>query len=275
MIGRRSNIGLCMLCALAVSAFAAQGASAAFSGTTGSQCKIVPQPGTATTVGYSDAHCKNAVENDDQHLEKVKYEHVGWAGTGNTELQGSNEKTPGEGNENTVLKATIAGFATTLQATGVEGTNSPTMMNNLSGEEHQATGEGKIKYTGVTVTNPAGCSVAGGTVTTFQLKATTAGQGMALKFEPAEGTTFAEFEITGATCPEGVKGVKKVVGSVVSSSIEGATTKFDHENTTGQGTLRIGSAVGPKAGISGLLTLKTRANSSEEYLPLAATTTAP
>jgi hypothetical protein len=50
MNGRRAILDLCMLCALLVSAFAAQSASAA--GTTGFTCKA-----GAAEAGFSDAHC--------------------------------------------------------------------------------------------------------------------------------------------------------------------------------------------------------------------------
>jgi hypothetical protein len=272
MIGRKSIIGLCMLCALAISALAAQSASAVLTGTTGFTCKQVKG---GETSEFGKGHCKKA---DTQHS-TGGWNHVAIANDVTTELRGSNEKTPGEGKEPTVLKTTVAGTEIILTATGVEGVNNPRMHNHFQGEEHQATGEGKIRFTSVTVTNPAGCTVReaeGGTVgqvTTNQLKASTAGVGDAVKFEPNEGTSFASFFIEGGACPAIVKGKKEVFGSVISTSIDGATINYTHSNTTEQGTLRYGAATGPKAGISGLLTLEVRANDKEEYTPLSVTTT--
>jgi len=272
MIGRRSSIALCMLqCALAVSAIAAANAWAAPGGTTGFTCISVAQ-GAETTKGFKDEHCKEPVGNGTSGGTQVKFEHLAWAGEGNTELQATNEKTPGQGSEVFTLKSTIGGMDLIIDATGVELVNTPTMMNHLEGEEHEATGTAKIKLTGITVTSPLNCTIAE-PVTTTQLVANTGFHGMAVKFEPAAGTLIAEFTLEGAKCPEPFKGLKKVVGSILSTSIEGATVKFTHENTTEQGTLRIGSAAGPRAGINGLVTFKSRANNTEVYKPLAATTT--
>jgi len=267
-----------MLCALVFSAFAAQSASAALSGTTGFTCKLKAVEGGA---GFSKAHCKTA----DAVASGAKYEHVAIANGTTTELTGTNELTPGEGVKNSSLKTTVAGTAIELVATGVSGTG--TMSNSLVGEEHIASGATNtsattgITYTGVTVTAPGGgvCTaeessgVNPGMISTKPLKASTAGQGMGLKFEPASGTQFAEFFISGASCPAAVKGVQKVFGTVVTTSIDGATSNFTETQTTEQGTLRYGAATGPKAGLEGLLTLKTRANSTEAFTPLASTTT--
>ncbi len=272
---RRATIGLCMLCALAFSAFAAQSASAVFSGTTAFTCKEKPEPGGA---GFSKAHCKEA----DKVASGAKYEHVPIANDTTTDLRGSNAGTAGEEAVPTTLRSTNSGVELELKATTVSGTGS--MHNHLTGEEHIATGTGVITYSGVTVTKPAGkgCKVftdklpgkekgTEGVVDTRELKASTAGQGMGLKFEPAEGTVFASFIIEGCSVSAFNK-TYEVTGSVVSSSIDGATVNFTETQTTGQETLKLG---GQKAGIEGTLTLEATDTEipGDVYRPLSATTT--
>ncbi|HEX5610844.1 MAG TPA: hypothetical protein VFX45_12225 [Solirubrobacterales bacterium] len=259
MNGRRAIVGLCMLCALLVSAFAAQSASAV--GTTAYTCKE-----TGKGPGFSDAHCKTASEAG-------PFQHVAITLNQTTELSGSNETTGGT-KENTLLKATIAGSAFTL--TGKTTSGSGWMTNATEGEEMYAHGEGVITYTEVTASG--GCKVftdsgAGkgeeGVIHTETLKASTKGQGDALKFEPKEGTVFARFLLEGCT-NTGINGTYTVTGSVKTSSITGATSNFTHANTTEQNTLKLNGTI--KAGIEGILTLKSRLNSSEAYTALAATT---
>ncbi|HEX5610847.1 MAG TPA: hypothetical protein VFX45_12240 [Solirubrobacterales bacterium] len=267
MNGRRAVVGLCMLCALLVSALAAQGASAA--GTKGTTAYTCTNSGLGTPVGnkFKDAHCKE-VDNTNG-----TFRHVEIAANTTTELSGSNETTGGA-KENTLLKATIAGSAFTL--TGTETTGSGWMTNATEGKEHYAHGEGTITYSGVTASG--GCKVftdsgagkgAEGVIHTEPLKATTKGQGDALKFEPKEGTVFARFLLEGCT-NTGINGTYTVTGSVKTTSIEGATSKFTHANTTEQNTLKLNGTI--KAGIEGVLTLKSRSVATDPYTALSATT---
>ncbi len=254
MTGRRAIVGLCMLCALVFSAIAAQGAAAASNGTTAFTCKsVTPAAGTA---GFSDSACKNAVSTN------ANFEHVAFSGS--TNLTGTGGLTK--------LHSVISGVEVELQSTSLEG--SGTMENMVvAGEngEHTANGSGVIEYKGVTVTKPAGkgCVVTGGEVKTKTLKATTAGQGMGLKFEPNEGTLFAEFNVTGCSIAA-LNGKYEVKGSVIGTP-EGTSTVTTAAGTTAQGTLTLR---GQKAGIDGKLLLSGRANSGEAFTPLAATTVA-
>src|SRR5262245_46064859 len=61
---KRSIIGICLCCALMVSAIAAQAASAA-NGTTAFTCKKVTK--AVGTAGFSDAHCKSPVESNAEY----------------------------------------------------------------------------------------------------------------------------------------------------------------------------------------------------------------
>lgn len=215
MTGRRAIIGLCMLCALLVSAVAAQGASAETVGTTG----------TAP------------------------------AGTG---YEGN---ITGEGGE-TLLHSVISGVEVELKSTSLTGTGTQVSMLAAATEgtivkgEHTSNGTGVITYAGVTVVKPAGkgCVVKGGKVVTETLKATTAGQGMFLNFQPNGATPFAKFEIEGCSIAA-LNGVYEVTGSVKGVPIEGTNeTVFTRAATTALTTLKLR---GQNAGIAGTLKLKT------------------
>ncbi|HEX5609267.1 MAG TPA: hypothetical protein VFX45_04145 [Solirubrobacterales bacterium] len=258
MNGRRAITGLCMLCALIVGAFAAQGASAA--GTTAYTC-AASAPG-----GFSDAHCKTQSEGGG-------FVHKAINNNLTTELSGSNETTDGI-KDSTKLKFTFAGVAVTLTAT--TNTVSGWMTNAEEGGEMLAHGEGTATKTGVT-SSAAGCKVftdtlpgkgEEGVVHTETIKGTTKGQGDAVKFEPA-GAFFARFIVEGCTNAN-LNGTFSVSGSVKSTTVNGATVNFTHEDTTAQNTLKVNSTI--KAGIEGTLTLKSRAKSADSYVALSATT---
>jgi hypothetical protein len=267
MTGRRAIVGLCMLCALLVSAVAAQGAIAA-TGTTAFTCK--KPEGTDKPVGekFSKEHCKEADTSP-----TGEYRHVEIPNDKTTELTGSNEETSGT-TRPTKLHSVISGIEVELESPTVTGTGWMTNAFDAVAEEHYAHGEGTIEYKEVVVKKPAGkgCKVKTGVVKTNKLKATTKGAAMGLKFEPAEGGVFATFEVEGCGESEALKalnGVYEVKGSVIGTP-DGATTVFERNPTTAQTTLKLR---GQNAGIDGSLTLKARASSSESYKPLSATTT--
>jgi hypothetical protein len=263
-----------MLCALVFSAFAAQSASAA--GTTAFTCKKKAVEGGA---GFSKEHCKTT----DAVSTGAKYEHVAIANGTKTDITGTNEKTNAETNATTIteLHATLNGVKVTLNATGVHGEG--TMENKEEEGEMVAHGTGRIHYTGVTLTPPfdANCEVVSddashtpGTVTTEELTAKTVAGG--LQFKPAAGEVFATFEIVtkaGAhaeVCP--IIKTYKVVGSVI-GTIDGATTNFTAAGTTAQGTLRLESKEGPKAGLTGSLTISGKDTTAGDvaFTPLSVT----
>lgn len=97
---------------------------------------------------------------------------------------------------NFVLTSTVGSSNTPLklQATGIacpEG--------KVFNDSSKAKATGKVKFTGVTVVEPAGCSVVGVSVETEALKAQVwmEGSKALVRFAPAVGTTLAEVEITG------------------------------------------------------------------------------
>jgi len=241
---RNSILGLCLLCALAVSAFAVPSTSAA-SSTTAVTCVA----GEGTNY-FSDSHCKTGGSG---------YGHIAITEKTTINIYGGLS----------VLRSTQSGINVEIESTSLTGEG--TMENVLEGGEHIAKGNGVITYHGVSVKAPAGkgCSVAGGQVVTTELSATTAGQGMGLKVTPTAGETFAEFEVTGCAGNEALKalnGTYKVTGSVIGTP-EGATTVTTHAGTTAQGTLK---TRGQKSGIAGALEIETTEGCVGT--PIAATT---
>jgi hypothetical protein len=278
-------MGLCLLCALGISAIAAQSASAVFTGTTAFTCAAVTPK--AETKGFSDAHCKSAVSTN------AAFEHVAIANDTTTELNVSNETTGGA-SAPFILISTVAGA--TLETEGAKVSGTGTIHNHLEGEEHQATGTATIKFDEVKVKKPltaggvpkcvvktdnAGVPGAEGVID-WSFTWTTKNQGDGLKLEPDKASPdepFASYWIeqnpaTAEKCPAALVKKWEIIGSIKATSIEGATFGFTIADTqTTQGTLRVGSTEGPKAGLAGTITLSARANSGEVYKPLSFTTT--
>ena len=262
-------IGLCAVCALLAGLIAAQTASAI--GTTAFTCKEKAVPGG---VGFSKAHCKAA----DHVTSGATFEHASIANGTKTELGISNSATPLEPLPEAALKSTVGGIEVELvsplvSGSGVGGNNTPFEV------VHEVSASGTLVFSNVVVSKPAGKCVVRekeggslGQVTTNQLKVHD--KEMSLQFEPAAGEVFLEFFLEGASCPEVLKGTKQIVGSISSSSIDGATVTFTHLNTTAQGTLHFGSAKGPRVGFNGTLTFAGRPQeTSGPFIPLGLTTT--
>lgn len=269
MNGRRAVIGLCALCVLAISAIAAQGASAA-AGTTAYTCV----PGVVTNgTGFSKEHCKVADKVASGTASTFVHEAIPVNTT--TNLRISNKKV-GPNTETTSvvkLRSVRAGVEVELQATGVEAAAETEafpnhMFNRISGEEMYVEGEGRIKFSGVKVTKPAGkgCAVAEETVTTRLLTASTAGLTSQLKFTPSGTEPFATFVVSGCSVA-GLNGTYEVTGSI-KGSIDGATTTFTHAGTTEQATLKLG---GQNAGIEGEATFEGKAPADSTWKPLSVT----
>jgi hypothetical protein len=257
--------GLCLLSALALSALAAQSASAATKGTTLFTCKkVTPAVGTA---GFSKAHCKA----EDAVSSNAEYEHFPIAENTTTEITGTTEDTEGKSTVSK-LKATISGVEVEIQSElahvlpevkvgeKVEKswvTNAKEPEGAPKPGEHYYHGEAWVTYTKPIVTKPAekGCKVKGEDITTEKLKFTTTEQEDNVKFEPASGVVFAKFEIEGCGPTEALKalnGVYEVKGSVKGQP-NGATLNFTHSSVTTQGTLTLR---GQKAGFESSVTIK-------------------
>jgi hypothetical protein len=237
MIGRKSVIGLAVLCALVVSAFSAAGASAEQRAYTCTPEAVVKDYASA------DQHCVTNIGSGGGRghvLIEAK----------ETKITGTNEKTASSttAKETSKLLGALAGVITEVQCTGLTGTG------NLTNAAASVTGEGVITYTGCVVTKPAvGCEVVGGTIATENLTATTVGQAAnRLKFTPkAPATKFATVPIKGCAGEAPPAGNYPVTGSLIAKT-SGATTTTKHEDITTQNTLKFG---GVKAGIEGALTI--------------------
>ena len=266
MHGRRVAVRLGMLCALLVSAFAAQGALGATKGTTAFTCKE-----TGAGGGFTKAHCKTADTGSGN------FSHVAIPPSTTTEVTASNESTGGEFTSSQLMFAfgdTMTGVATTVTGSGV-------LTNTVdpSTGEHYIQGEGSLTYSGISEIEK-GCQAytdtAGkekgekGVVHTSNLVFTTKGQGDFIKISPKEGTVFATAILSG--CPlEALNGTYQWVGSI-KCPIDGATILCDKDEILAAKTMRVNSATGPVAGLFGHYTLKARANGGDTYKALSATT---
>jgi hypothetical protein len=262
MTSRRAIVGLCMLCALVFSAIAAQSASALV-GTTTVTCKK-PVNGD-TIIGdtvFSKEHCTKEDEGSGE------FRHVVFGPKTPTTFTATNDTTGIK--SPWFVHSVQAGVAEELEITEVNGSGG--LENKEEGGEGYVEATGSLTFSGVSVIKPAGkgCKVKGGEFKTKELTATTKGQGMALKIAPTSGELFASFEVEGCSIGA-LNGVYEVKGSVTSTSINGATTKFEPGPTTELGTLKVR---GQKAGISGTLTEKGRDPSipTDVCKPLVATT---
>jgi hypothetical protein len=271
MTGRRTIVGLWMLCALALSAFAAQSASATTKGTTAFTCKK-----TGAGGGFTKSHCKPADAGSGE------YSHVAVAENTTTEIKGTNQNTAAETTKatNLILKVTVGGVELELQATGLAGEGWTENRKDPGTGEHYLVDAGMTQFTGVTVQKPAGkgCKVytdnegvkgAEGVVDTAQLSVTSKGQGDFLKFEPTEGSTFARFIFDGCSpAVPACEGTWEVTGSLKGVP-EGATVRFSHTEVTTQNTLK---GKGSKAGLEGTVAISSRMDNTETYTPLSVTT---
>jgi hypothetical protein len=240
MNGRKAAIGLAVLCALIVSAFAASSASA----DTAYKC----QEQVSSAFQWKDEHCLNESTGGNTG----KFAHVVIVKNTATPITGSNSKTE-EGttaSSTAKLKGVAGGVETEIQCTTVGGSGS--MENKEEGATMWAQGTGEINYSGCSVTKPAGkgCVVNSGKVNTKTLAASTKGLTKQLKFEPASGTEFASITIESCS----VSGLNKtfpVTGSLIADT-SGATTSSTHAAITAQNTLKF---AGQKAGLEGAITL--------------------
>ena len=184
MIGRKTIIGLALVCALALGALAAQGASAAGNGQTIFEC-------ASGGEGFSDAHCDNT---------GTGFHHAAFPET-STEITLSNEKTKESTTaaEHAVLFiGLLHGFTNVeITCTNVEGTG--TAKNSLSGTIHKGSGSGTILFnngTGVFChTNQSGCE--GGSATQGARVGTAANPGVKVEGESVEGSTLKEGGVSG------------------------------------------------------------------------------
>jgi hypothetical protein len=239
MIGRNPVIGLAVLCALAISAFASASASAeqrAYTCTTSAP---------AGSKNFSDEHCVVPTEPG-----KGTRGHV-LIGSEPTLVTVTNGKTASSTTAATskVLRGTLAGVKTKITCTTVTGTGT------ITNAAASVSGTGKITFSGCTVEEPAGkgCVITGGKIES-SAKITTVGQATTkIKIEPSEaGSSFASVPIEGCAGEVPPKGSYPTTGSFTVTA-EGATTSVTLAGSEAEGKLKFG---GNKTGIEGKVTLR-------------------
>jgi hypothetical protein len=237
MIGRRSVIGLAVLCALVVSAFSAAGASAE------QRAYTCTPEAPVKDYASADQHCVTNIGSGGGRGHIL-------ISTAGTKVTGTNEKTASgtTTHEPWKLKGALAGVITEIQCTHLSGTG------NLTNAAASVTGEGVATFTECVVNKPSPvCEIPGGTIPTENLTATTAGQAAnTVRISPkAPATKFTAIPIK--NCPMGVPpdGSYPVTGSLIAKT-SGATLSTKHEDITTQNTLKFG---GVKAGVVGAATI--------------------
>jgi hypothetical protein len=268
MIGRRSVIGLSLLCALAVCAFAASGASAA-GGTTFVTCKK-----GGTTLDFKGAHCTTSAvtgtPSDKVELGKGTFSHFKVANGVATTITGSNTATKNETKEAVpaVLIGTVAGIEVEISCTTVSSTGSGENSEPTAENHHIAISGVVVSYSGCTVLKPSlqNCVVKGGTITTNSLKAQDKED--TIVFEPTSGTAFTTITIEKCTTTA-LNGAFTVTGTVTAKP-NGATLYISIPKTT-ESTLKF---AGQPAGLTLVETVRgKKTGGSETAEPLSVTTT--
>ncbi len=274
MIGRKAVVGLCLLCALALSAFAPQGASAASNGTTLFTCKV-PTGSDPAPVGqkFNKAHCKDKATDNDTDASGT-FRHVPFNQDVTTEITGTSENTAGVCEES-ILRSTQSGVEEEMRSPcshilpEVGGVKSwVTNKVDATTGEHYYEGEAWLDYTNVEVVKPAEkeCKLKNPTLL-WHLKFTTLGQGDKVKVSPATGEKFVEFEIAGCTIAA-LNGKYDIKGSYLVEP-NGATLSTTEADVTAQGTLK---KRGQTFGIAGTMTLKGKAPADAVDSALSPTT---
>jgi hypothetical protein len=242
MNGRKAVLGVALLGALFVCALGAASASA--KGTTAFTCVktgIEPQ--------FVDEHCTQ----ESFGTKEFKHQEIPAGET--TEVTATNNVTGSE-TSTAVMHLILGGIEFTIDATNVSATGS--CKNETVGEVMQwHCKEVVATFTGLTVT-PASlkCEVLTGEIKTKSMtvltRETAGGKGPGLNYTPeaGAGTSFARFEIGGASCKLGKPAIE-AVGNVIGKP-NGATLTFDEASTKGEAGegLFIGKAPASVTGVA-------------------------
>lgn len=232
---RRTIFGLCVLCAFAMSAVAAQGALGSTTFTCGSGLG---------SKDFSDAHCKTNVGAG-----KGTFGHEAVPVGTVTKITATNGTTGGE-KSTLKLKSTQSGVEVELLGTELSATG--TGQNKEEGTE-QSVHTTIIIIIVIEFAKPAGkgCKVKGGELKSNELLGSSKGLTNQVKYTPVTGSVFAEFTVEGCSITA-LNHVYKLEGSVTGTK-EGTTTNFTHAATTEQKTLKLS---GQTAGLEGSITTK-------------------
>jgi hypothetical protein len=149
MIGRKTTVGLSLLCALLFSAIAVQSAAATEGTNTTAFACVKSVNGTRE---FLDAHC------DIRTPEKTgSYEHKVLALKAPTEIEATNETTGGA-KSTQVLEGSPFKVATRIECTKLGGEGTVENSEPIA-KVHSLIGNGTLKYTGCTVVKPAKCTI--------------------------------------------------------------------------------------------------------------------
>jgi hypothetical protein len=220
IIKPRTLVGLALLSALALTAFAAPSAAQAGTGTTAVTCVAEP----LDHGDWADAHCSVPEPKGEGPF---KHETIA---NGPTTIESSSTLA------SITLSGTIATIKAKITCTGATG------MGTLDNEEpttgnHTLTGtETAISYTGCDIDlgkTEVTCSLVGGEVNVPSVKSMDVenahGFAMGIKFEPTKGTVFANFK-TGNDCPNIPNQEFNITGSALGVP-HGATLEFTEAST--------------------------------------------
>jgi hypothetical protein len=254
MIGRRTVVGLSLLCALMFSAIAVQSASAAKAiNTTAFTC--VAKAGG----GFADAHCDSGVGGNFGH-EPIA------VGT-TTETEATNEA-----GKNAVLKGELGGVKMEITCETVKDEKGTVTNTEPAAKSHQVSGSATVNFTKCTVNKPNKCTVKEPISTNVNFEGVEglgAGKNeMGLEFKPQAGEIFTTITLEGAECalkgkPLEVKGTAVATGAPAPTEKHaGCTLNFTNAMT--KETLSIG---GKAAEFSSITTVKRKGGN-----PIALTT---
>lgn len=253
------KLTILVICALALAAALSSNASAA--GLTSFTCRFTD----IDEIQFKDPHCKEVVVPGTQTTGYHHYEiHDRTTITtinGET-AAGTTAAAPA------ILKGTLAGVATSIECTTVNGTGEEE--NSEAGGEMFITGTTTLVFSGCQVTAPAGkgCKITGGEITTSTLSGTTKGQGDAVNVTPLEGTQLASVKIEGCSI-SALNNTFAVTGSLKVPALTGATSTTLESEVTTAGTFKFG---GQKAGLEMSVTRRGHKQNNELTSPVVQTT---
>jgi len=226
MIGRKAVIGLSLLCALLICAFAAPSASA---GTTAFTCVETK----AKEGDFTDAHCGNQVKAGEG-----SYAHVTIKPNEETQISLTNEKTASETKAAQPFNFSGTLFGATIEFSCRTVSGSGTLTNEETKEKvMQTTGNAIIQATKCTVTKPAKCTVGEPFTWDTHFKTYEKEAEMGIEFTPKNGEQFGFWELLGSECT--LKGMKTAIEGSFKGTIggsakgKGATIGLTEASTAG------------------------------------------
>jgi hypothetical protein len=269
MIRPRAAIGLLLLSALAVSAYAAPGASA-LQGTTAFTCEPAKDG-----AGFSDEHCEKAVGSG------ATFKHSAIKPGVSTQLSISNNETLSKVSTQKIytifmgeeIDLDAGGFASCINKTSLE--------NKENGGKMEAAGEFCGDFFNVVAKKPGGCKVKKGIVKVTEkstiktvVEKVVENEKMYVEIAAPAGKPLMTFELEGCgtaglnNVPIEITGSAKANVTTNTKQLDGPTLEFLTAET--ENTLKVGANV---AKYEGTLTMRMLAEVGKEVNPVTTTTT--